>query len=40
MAAAATKTDFSPDNPPALSVKGMEAVIDAMEDTVFGSVRS
>ena len=39
MAVAATKTDYAPDSPPALSLKGKEGVIDAMEDIVFGSVR-
>jgi len=38
MAAAATKTDFVHDSPLGLSAKGKEAVIDAMEDIVFGSV--
>jgi ornithine carrier protein len=36
--AAATKPDFASEPPPTLSVKGKEAIIDAMEDIVFGSV--
>ncbi|TVY18538.1 Amino-acid transporter arg-13 [Lachnellula arida] len=38
MAATATEPEFSPNNPPAISVKGKEAIVDAMEDIVFGSI--
>jgi len=34
----ATTADFQPETPKALAVTGKEALMDAMEDIVFGSV--
>jgi len=39
MAATATPEFSSPEPSPAFSVKGKEALMDAVEDIVFGSVR-
>ncbi|KAH6670479.1 mitochondrial carrier domain-containing protein [Halenospora varia] len=36
--ATATQADFAPDTPHTLSVKGKEAIMDAVEDIVFGSI--
>ncbi|KAH8674544.1 mitochondrial carrier domain-containing protein [Tricladium varicosporioides] len=36
--AAATQADFAPSATPTLSVKGKEAIMDAVEDIVFGSI--
>jgi ornithine carrier protein len=37
--ATATTADFAAEDPPALAVKGKEALMDAVEDILFGSVR-
>jgi ornithine carrier protein len=37
--AAATTADFTAETPPALKVKSNQALMDAVEDIVFGSVK-